>query len=175
MTPNSPWNEETLALLKQRWTVDGFAASTISNELNTLGYATTKNSVIGKVHRLKLLPPETKKGVTAERARQLSKKIKKKAKLIQPILIRGKKYNPIKHKEAVVPKTKPDGSNAVLLRDSKKGQCRAIIGYVNGICALAMVCGEPTVSHVSSGVARATSWCEYHKKAFFMEARKKYE
>jgi len=47
--PNSPWSEERIELLKKLW-ADGLSASQIAAELGGI----SRNSVIGKIHRLKL-------------------------------------------------------------------------------------------------------------------------
>jgi GcrA cell cycle regulator len=51
------WNEERIALLKQRW-AQGLSASTIAKEL---GPGVTRCAVLGKVHRLKLVQPQYKR------------------------------------------------------------------------------------------------------------------
>jgi len=56
-------------------------------------------------------------------------------------------------------------SCAVLLADARYGQCRSIIGYINGCCSSAMVCALPVAAPVvtARGVTVAYSWCPIHK------------
>jgi GcrA cell cycle regulator len=51
------WNEERVALLKQRW-AEGLSARTIAQEL---GAPLTRCAVLGKIHRLGLVQPEFKR------------------------------------------------------------------------------------------------------------------
>ena len=51
------WNEERVALLKQRW-AEGLSARTIAQEL---GARVTRCAVLGKIHRLSLVQPEFKR------------------------------------------------------------------------------------------------------------------
>lgn len=59
-------------------------------------------------------------------------------------------------------------SCAVLLADARYGQCRSIIGYINGCCSSAMICARPVVAPVvtESGVTVEYSWCAQHKAAY---------
>jgi hypothetical protein len=52
-------------------------------------------------------------------------------------------------------------SAAVLLADACHGQCRSIIGYLQGCCSSAMVCALPTVP--------AKSWCPHHHALYYRE------
>jgi GcrA cell cycle regulator len=61
------WSEARIALLRQRWS-EGLSASTIAKEL---GLGVSRCAVLGKVHRLKLVQPDFKKGhPRKERARK---------------------------------------------------------------------------------------------------------
>jgi GcrA cell cycle regulator len=66
------WTDERVETLKRRWN-DGASASTIASELGN----TSRNAVIGKIHRLKLPGrPQTAKpkpAATQERRRPMSK------------------------------------------------------------------------------------------------------
>jgi hypothetical protein len=169
--PYSIWNEKLCNHLRQWWEVEGLTAGRISQLLADKGYTATRNAVIGKVHRLKLKAPEWK----AEKLRNHQSSLRaiqhrKTAKnVIKQIIIRGKKYNPIKRKAVAVSasNTKPDGSNAILLKHSKDGMCKAIIGYVGGRCEDAVYCGDPTKTALSwDGKVIHSPWCPYHKKLY---------
>jgi hypothetical protein len=152
--------------MRQWWEVEGLTAGRIVQNLGKMGYTVTRNAVIGKVHRLKLVAPEWKaeklrnhqSGLRAIRHRKTAKNV------VRQIIIRGKKWNPIKHKEAVVSSSDvaPDGSKRVLLKDSKPGQCKYIVGYLNGRCEDAVFCGEKTSVIVREGRKIATPWCPHH-------------
>ena len=51
------WSEERVALLRQRW-AEGLSASAIAKEF---GFGVSRCAVLGKVHRLKLVQPKSKR------------------------------------------------------------------------------------------------------------------
>jgi hypothetical protein len=59
-------------------------------------------------------------------------------------------------------------SAAVLLADARFGQCRSVIGYLQGCCSSAVICGLPVAPTVvtRTGVTVAYSWCPAHKAQY---------
>jgi hypothetical protein len=60
----------------------------------------------------------------------------------------------------------PDSSQNVLLVDHKEGQCRSIVGYVNGEASQAVYCGHPSINKIIEGRAVASSWCAHHHNLY---------
>lgn len=174
---DSPWNEKTVSMLKEWWEVEGLTAPKIIVKLQELGYSgVTRNAIIGKAHRLKLVQPAWKQGQQSEAARQRAiaanisraKEVKANPALKQ-IIIRGKKYNPFRRKEVAVSSENPDGSKSTLIGGLKEGHCKYIIGYVQGKLELAMYCGEPATIRLDG---KPSAWCRHHHSVCTQEARR---
>lgn len=54
--PNSPWNEESMKILKEMWEL-GKTSYEISTKLMSIGYSITRNAVIGKANRMNVKQP----------------------------------------------------------------------------------------------------------------------
>ncbi len=165
------WTDEKTRLLEQFFN-EGCSASTISYRLGAKGYKATKNAVIGKLHRIGL--SGTRKKTKDKAAPQRIKKTR----IFQvppppPIVPKPRRriIVPQRGKGTAMIKP-PDTAKRVLLREAKEGECRAIIGYLNGIMADAVCCGEPTISKVVSGRLKDSSWCEFHDKEFTVEGKR---
>lgn len=173
---NSPWNKETEGLLKDWWENEGLFASEISALMGSKGYRISRNAVIGKVNRLKLEHPKekVKKRLHDKMSQQAKALNVAKAAKVLVVMRGGKKFNPNRPKEVRMSISKPEGSNAVLLKNSRDiGICKYIIGYVDGKMENAVFCGDPTTTATSSlGITKTASFCEKHKKICYTEARK---
>jgi hypothetical protein len=126
-------------------------------------FGRTRNSIIGKAHRLKLerlkSGPKPIKTAGANEARKKSRSPTASAKVWvkpRPPL----RYKPVRS-EIVI----PDGTKTVPLLKIKDGQCKAIIGYPNGALEKAVCCGEPVTGNKITG--QPVSWCAYHRSIYF--------
>src|SRR6267154_4489345 len=54
------WNEANCNRLRQWWEVDGLIARQVADKFREIGCDVTRNAVIGKVHRMKLMQPASK-------------------------------------------------------------------------------------------------------------------
>ncbi len=171
----SPWfDAKNSELLHQWWSIDGLPASKIVGRFKELGVVVTKNSVIGRIHRAGLKPPEWKPKAQREAAKQregTKNRERTKKSIIQYVVIDGKRYHP-KHKEITMTNEEPRGDKSVLLKDSRDGQCKAIIGYKDGKAALAVYCGQDTVPSIRYGRVVMTSWCAHHLMKYTTEAKR---
>jgi hypothetical protein len=64
-------------------------------------------------------------------------------------------------------------SCSVRLMDARFGQCRAIVGYLNGRCADAVICALPVAPSTigRNGKPIEYSWCPAHKGVYISEDR----
>lgn len=165
---SSLWNDDNCNLLRGWWEEKGYTCGRISAEYAAIGYVVTRNMVIGKVHRMKLVPPEWKAAKLRQKSKEImaitniAREIMVKAKTQKQIVIRGKKYNPIRPMEVIMSESKLDRSHIVRLKDSKKGQCKFIVGYIGGRCEEACYCGNPTESVRVNGKLIHRPWCTEH-------------
>lgn len=170
------WNETTREQLRKWWEQSGYTLGRISDEFAAIGWTINKNQIIGKVWRMKLKPPEWKAKVLREHsARTIA--ISNIVCHLRPgvrtpnrhVYIRGKKYKAVPSKEIIVTDIPKVGSSkAVLLKHSKEGQCKAIIGYVHGKLENAVYCGEDTLL-LKNGVH--APWCPKHHAKYTTEGR----
>lgn len=82
-----PWNDETVALLEKLWD-EGLTTVKIAEAIGV-----SKNSVIGKVHRMKLpqrVSPIKKKDATSSSSKKLSTPAKTEAKTNKPVISKEK-------------------------------------------------------------------------------------
>jgi len=170
------WTEANCEKLRNWWEIEGKTSPEIVAELGKLGYRVTRNSIIGKVHRMGLVAAPTKAGITTKRRSAYMKAASAKRREKQAaFLMREKKFNPVAPPEPPISATNPPkGKRAVLLKDSKEGQCKAIIGYIDGKIENAVYCGERTPPHVTrEGRLVHSSWCPYHVSIYTNEVKKR--
>jgi len=170
------WTTTNCELLRNWWEVEGKSAPEIMAELGQLGYRVTKNAVIGKVHRMRLVAPPARAGLTTQgRSASMKAAIAKRREKQAAFLMREKKFNPVVPPEPPISATNPPkGKKAVLLKDSKAGQCKAIIGYIDGKLENAVYCGEATPAFRNrENKIIHTSWCPYHVSIYTSEVRKR--
>ncbi len=157
---HSVWDDKAVKLLKNWWEVDGLTSYAIEDRFKTKGYPITRNAVIGKVFRMKLVAPEEKEALLKEANTQRAAVINRARAKVSPI----KKTSNSRRKEVKVLNGKPDSRKAILLTEAKDGQCKYIIGYINGKVENAVYCGEDTI--------KTTSWCPYHRKICLNEFKR---
>ncbi len=167
MSPPAVWDNVAIEILTRMW-AEGASAGMISNELMSKGYNFTRNAVIGKKARLKLPPPsyEVQHQVLAMRKQRSIVAGKIAAK---PQLFVHRKPQSLGAQAAVL--SNPTERGAMLLTECEDGHCRAIIGYVNGELAKAIVCGESTPFRWKRGKLIRGSWCQYHNELYIQEDR----
>ena len=172
----SPWTDKEVDLLKTFWDRN-WSAEIIAEEFGKLGYKFTRNSVVGKLHRLGLSKKDrqvpgqavkimTKRGLQTfggrpKRIRHPTQSQFKK----QPIP--PKAQRPDEGKSSYM--GTPRADRRVLLIDTNETHCRAIVGYEGGQAARAVCCGEVTAWSTYKGVLRRLSWCEHHRKLYLTE------
>lgn len=171
------WTEANCRKLRNWWEIDGLTSNEVVLEFGKLGYQISRNAIIGKVHRLKLVAPGEKRGLSSEKRSAAMKKANAMRSLRPTIRRRPfpteKKYNPQPPPEPPISATNPPkGNKAVLLKHSKDGQCKAIIGYVHGKLELAVYCGEKTPPVRRHGELVSSPWCDYHKSIYLTEPRR---
>lgn len=171
MTNPTPWDDASLELLKQL-RVEGYTSGAIAKELNDRGYKFTRNAVIGKMHRLQLpLPPKEVEPKALKRERAITvAKIVSNPKFIfhrKPQSLGAHAVAEALDMEA----SNLTGSTAILLSQSRDGQCRAIIDYENGELAKAIICGAPTPVKLRRGRYVTSSWCQHHNELYTIEDR----
>lgn len=169
------WTRANCELLRNWWEIDGKTAPAIAAEFGKLGYRLTKNAVIGKVNRMGLHSPETKPGMSrAKRSAHMRAANVMKQNRPAAFLLKPKKVNPKPPPEPPISATNPPkGKKAILLKHSKEGQCKAIIGYINGKLENAVYCGEKTPPHrTREGRLIDTNWCPYHASIYFVGSKR---
>jgi hypothetical protein len=162
----STWPEAKTKLL-EKYFEEGCSTSLISHRLGEEGYRATKNSVIGKLHRLGLAG--NRKPTKDKPAPQRIKKVtistvpmeeriapKLRHKLIVPH-INGAKYG-----EDLM--TSPLDPKPVALIQTDETHCRALIDYRRGYPAYC--CGKPTIWKIVNGKRTRSSWCQEHHQKF---------
>lgn len=165
-----PWTEKEISLLTKLWE-RGLSASLIAQEFRTLGYKFTRNSVVGKLHRLglkesnRLIEPDVVGVPIRKRVNGSAPRVKIRKK---PTPSSAKRPDQGKRS----PMINPRPESRVLLTQTNDSHCRAIIGYENGEAARAVCCGEETVWSEFRGKRRRLSWCEYHYKLYLTEPHK---
>jgi hypothetical protein len=171
------WSVEQTEMMKTLW-LGGMSAKNIAQRLVEAGYPATKNSVIGKVNRLKInhcrletQPIEPPEPLPPPRER---KKILPQTDPAVRLKARVAAYQRYEihngHRRG-----KMDKSTAgnVLLLDAKDGQCRAILGYKDNDRAKAICCGTNTPWVVTEGRSKRSAWCEHHRSKFLTDRGKK--
>ena len=96
--PIDSWDDERVATLSKMW-AEGYSATRIAAALEC-----SRNSIIGKVNRLKLPPPAEKLPVIKDMsyARQLPEVTLKKRRLRENLYALGRKFTPAETIERVV-------------------------------------------------------------------------
>lgn len=169
----NPWTAERTKLLTEWWQ-EGLSSALIADNFKKHGYEVTRNAIIGKVHRLGLEihgDKKTKQRTPVRNIRQAARKLLESSKLqsqridglnkIKIVIPRGK----LNRGDAAMEKT-PKPEKRVLLRKTEDGQCRAIIGYDNGVLADAVCCGEETPWILNDHKLVRSPWCEYHRNRY---------
>jgi len=110
------------------WEIEGKTSPEIVAELGKLGYRVTRNSIIGKVHRMGLVAAPTKAGITTKRRSAYMKAASAKRREKQAaFLMREKKFNPVAPPEPPISATNPPkGKRAVLSKTPKKANVRPL-------------------------------------------------
>lgn len=158
----TPWNEESIRILKEQWEL-GAIARDIADRLRKEGYNVTRNSVIGKAHRMNFKQPP--RGMSPKEKRNQPRKrivvppsdprapvyAKKKVKTKLPTLVQTKLLDP--------------NNPGISIMDLTATTCRAIVrdGTIN---SLATYCGET--------VKPGASYCEPHCALYFDETRTRF-
>jgi hypothetical protein len=174
MTNPTPWDDASMEVLK-RLRAEGYSCGSIAEELKSKGYNFSRNAVIGKMHRLNLPPPPNE---------VVEKRLKRQRQVTAgKIAARPAKVKFIWHRKPqslgaqavmeipAMEVSNPTGSNAILLTDSRDGQCRAIVGYENGELSKAIICGDPTPLKLRRGKYIRISWCAHHNDLYTQEDR----
>lgn len=144
--PNAPWTKEQDELLTQLW-CSGVAAHIIRARFPDR----TRNSLIGRAHRLRLarkLGPLMPRSVAQRRASARKNPYRPKA--------------PIDTPEAL-PMIAPPPQNPVAFMDLRWYHCRAVADQHGPDDGLAMYCGIRTIE--------GRSFCSYHASIFYREPK----
>lgn len=167
------WTKENCDRLRTWWEISGYTCGRIVAEYGSFGYVVTTNAVIGKVHRMKLKPPEWKAEKVRKRCSEIIKARNRMAPPERQVIIMGKKYNPRKPTVKVsLTHDKPDENQATLLKHSKDGYCKAIIGYVGGKLEDAVYCHvKVAIVKDKYGHDMDSSWCPYHRSIYIVESK----
>jgi GcrA cell cycle regulator len=153
------WSEDRIASLKQRWN-DGFSASRIASELGT-----TRNAVLGKIHRLglsnrvKVESEETKQLRKQRRQHQRARENIQKAKL-RIASVPDHQENDISEIRIVATSLRIPMRDLDRFSQYERNQCRYIASEPPGPDYLA--CGNPTKP--------GESYCGACRKIVFREA-----
>jgi hypothetical protein len=159
MTASTPWIDDTVARLK-KWWENGMSAEEISHKFKQEGRNITRNSVIGKAHRLKIL-------YNSAKSKKAKAPVKERAKLaFVPGIVphpAPKRRQPLQRNRGKVMKEikAPVVSSRVSLIEARDGQCRAIVGYEDNLLAKAICCGSETIP--------SSSWCDFHRSIYTIE------
>jgi hypothetical protein len=177
------WPKEMDAMLRDMWG-RGKSASIIVKALHEAGYPTTRNAVLGKVHRLNLTPRTTQTRTYKDnpKRRRLTDE-ERQARADERRRLR--ELNAMLARRSVVPDPEPwDGPSINILADNlKRHQCRFIVG---GRGPTTMFCGAPTdpnsqftfcafhrasLTRVSSGRTHSDATKERMRRAHLARAR----
>jgi hypothetical protein len=169
----STWPEAKIKLLERLYE-EGCSTSLISHRLGEEGYRATKNSVIGKLHRLGLAG--NRKPTKDKPAPQRIKKI-----TISTVPVERRIAPKLRHK-VIVPHingakhsgdfmTRPLDPKPVALIQTDETHCRALIDYRRGYPAYC--CGKPTIWKIVNGKRTRSSWCQGHHDIFTQQDRKR--
>lgn len=160
------WEPARIDILRKLW-VQGYTASAIAKTLADKGYRVSRNAVIGKVHRMGLERDGTKKPPKMPRAPYYTPSVF----LPVPDGIKVIKKAHRLRKGGTMPE--PDGSKRMLLTQTNEGNCKAIIGYQNGLLAEAICCGHPTPWVQNKNKLMRSPWCEYHRGLYIQKEPRK--
>ena len=175
MNPTNKWPPYAEKIVKDLW-AQGHAASYIADKIAETGLPATRNSVIGKIHRMQLPVPEKKLSprgapriIRVKEAAMTKKKVKvtrsTPANFRPDSILNYQPERPhIQFKLSAARIAEPDPACEVLLLDSQDGQCKAIVRYKDNDKAKAVYCGMPSPWTVTSdGLRVPSSWCNHHK------------
>lgn len=158
------WSDENNISRLKEWWAEGYSCLRIVDEFAAIGITITKNSVIGKVHRLGVL----RKDEARHKVRTPVRKIKRKPEKIIDFRL---KRNGKPATGGPVMASNPDPNKRVLLRQVRDGQCKAIIGYLNGVLADAVCCGEDAPMIIRRGRVAHASWCPHHHEIYTQKSK----
>lgn len=174
MSPPAVWDQIALDILKKMH-AEGCSAGIISNTLMSKGYDFSRNAVIGKKSRLGLPKPEEGVRHQVLALRKNRQSINGKVAVARPKFFITRKPQPLGAEATGQPQdivdSNPTGSNAILLSQSRDGECKAIIGYEDGDLSKAIVCGEQTPWRFKRGKYYRSSWCQHHHELYTQEDR----
>lgn len=172
MSDDRVWTDERQQVLTSLW-ADGLSCSQIALAMNeqfgSAGAVFTRNSIIGKVHRMKLSRRAyTHSQIAALGARALKPRRVRTAALERGVVQRVRNRTaparkPVAFEPRVVPQTPPDPALQVTLMDRTAHQCGFVIGEPHGGSTL--MCGTPKPLEAN--------WCAYHKAIVYNPERPK--
>ena len=146
---NFDWSPQNIAILKKLWNEDSMSAERISKEMGGI----TRNSVIGKAHRLGLKPK--KKRVYPRVASILSAK-KAKSNFVKPLL--SSIPAPV---IPMQPLTPPSGALIPFMKINYR-TCRSVEGHeMIGIHRMALYCSNPKEPE--------EAFCPYHQSIYYRQ------
>lgn len=157
MKPPSPWNSGSENIVRQLYT-EGKSFGLIAAALCGAGYRATRNSVAGKISRMKLPPRPQKTPFENQRPKiTITRSLEQKSSTVRS------------HPLRTTPLPSEDGSGSVPFIEIRDGQCKAIIAYQDGQLSKAVCCGRKTRRVVIRGRVRAKSWCDDHEAIYIRE------
>ena len=138
------WNEDRVNILTTNWPTR--SGADIAQELGT-----TRNTVIGKAHRLKLAPKPRRKAAAPRKPRRRPTTHALPAAVSVP-------------PEPILPPQPVEGGVAIM--DLQEHHCRAIVG--SGDDGLARYCGAPKAGKLQARAGRFVSaYCGDHSAKFY--------
>ena len=158
----SPWTDAKVLALEKLWE-SGASATLIADELSKDGSKITRNSVIGKVHRLGLTREKPIPNKTVRRKRINGSRTR----ITNSSRPRPAPKAPTMRPHHLIDEVRlPDPKNRVPLLMARDHHCRAIVDYEGGLKEKAICCGETTPWIALNGIKRRSSWCNYHRKLY---------
>lgn len=152
-------SEENIELMKAWW-LEGLSGAVIVDKFAAMGVTVTRNAIFGKVHRMGLIRHDSINHVIKPRAPRVYKpRVKGTIRYRNPITVEQD------NREDVM-SSNPNPTKRVLLRQIEDGRCKAIIGYLNGVIADAVCCGEDAPLVIKKGRVVHSSWCPHHHEIY---------
>ncbi|MGE0232686.1 MAG: GcrA family cell cycle regulator [Flavobacteriaceae bacterium] len=156
MTFHFDWTDERVTRLKQLWS-DGNSAGEIATFLG----GTTRNAVIGKIHRLGLMKREQPQSAKRRIARQNRPAAPRKSRPERAEAYRAPEHAPERLPTPIIAERAPDYTGEpVPFTETGPRSCKWIFSNAPAMC-----CGAP--------VRTGTSWCEKHYRRVYVPAPKK--
>ena len=154
--PKDAWPEEHIELLKSEWE-KGTTSTAIAEMINR-----TKNSVIGKAHRLKLSPRAPSNGSEGRPKKERPPRVRNRAPKNEMVI---KKIAPRHYPEAVPLTTKPP----IGIMELNSNTCHAPAGF--GPDGLMVYCGDFTFWDARNNCYKP--FCEGHCAMFYQPPRER--